>query len=132
MKNLSIVSGNFSANGNFSGYTAFGERLFIHKTQMATFGLKDLELPKFPFFCIGDVKEIGQLDENSKPKMNADGTPLTIKRLQALSVFPSEEAIRQAHVNVKMLDINIKKAVVEAASAAGLSEAGINALLELA
>lgn len=134
MRNYSIVSGNFSANGNFSGYTALGERLFIHKTQMASLGYSkdNASTLKFPFYAIGATKQIGQLDENGKTKVNADGTPVTVDRLQALSVFATKDNLTQAHVDTATLDIEIKSAIKQQASAKGLSENAINAMLELA
>jgi hypothetical protein len=132
MKNFSIHSGNFSANGNFSGYTALGERLFIHKTQMNGLGWSSNADVKFPFYAIGAIKLIGQLDANGQPAVNADGSPLQVERLQALSIFPTKEALTQAHVDTATLDIEIKSAIKQSASSAGLSEYAINSLLELA
>lgn len=134
MRNYSIVSGNFSANGNFSGYTALGERLFIHKTQMNSLGFsKESDKPvSFPFYAIGTVKQIGQLDENGKVKVNAEGTPVTVDRLQALSIFGTKEALTNAHVDTATLDIEIASAIKSQASAKGLSETAINKLMELA
>jgi len=34
MKNFVINNGAFTANGNFSGYTALGVRVHLHKRQM--------------------------------------------------------------------------------------------------
>lgn len=132
MKNFAIHSGNFSANGNFSGYTALGERLFIHKTQMAGLGWTKAEDVKFPFYAIGADKMIGQLDANGKPAVNADGTPVQVSRLQALSIFPNKEALTQAHVDTATLDIEIKGAIKQSATAAGLSETAVDSLLALA
>lgn len=132
MKNFAIHSGNFSANGNFSGYTALGERLFIHKTQMNGLGWTANEQVKFPFYAIGAEKMIGQLDANGQPAVNADGTAVQVARLQALSIFPTKEAMISAHVDTATLDIEIKSAVKQSATAAGLSEQAIDSLLQLA
>ena len=132
MKNFAIHSGNFSANGNFSGYTALGERLFIHKTQMAGLSWTKTEDVKFPFYAIGATKLIGQLDANGKPAVNDDGTPVQVERLQALSIFPNKESLTAAHVDTATLDIEIKSAIKQSATAAGLSETAVSTLLELA
>jgi hypothetical protein len=132
MKNYSIHSGNFSANGNFSGYTALGERLFIHKTQMAGLGWASQEQVKFPFYAIGAEKMIGQLDADRNPLKNADGTLVQVARLQALSIFPNKEALTSAHVDTATLDIEIKSAIKASASAAGLSEESISSLVNAA
>ncbi len=132
MKNFAIHSGNFSANGNFSGYTALGERLFIHKTQMAGLNWTKNEDIKFPFYAIGAEKMIGQLDANGKPAMNADGSPVQVARLQALSIFGTKDALTQAHVDTATLDIEIKSAIKQSATSAGLSEQAVSSLLSLA
>ena len=130
MKNFAIHSGNFSANGNFSGYTAFGERLFIHKSQMAGLGLEAGALPLFPFYAIGDTKMIGQLDANGQPALKEDGvTPLQVPRLQALSIFSNEEKLTAAHVDNATLEIRIKGAISSAATSAGLTQSAIDSLL---
>ena len=129
MKNFAIHSGNFSANGNFSGYTALGERLFIHKTQMGGLGLEAGALPSFPFYAIGDTKMIGQLDANGLAAVNADGSLVQVPRLQALSIFSNKEALTSAHVDTATLDIEIKQAISSAASSAGLTQSAIDSLL---
>lgn len=133
MKNFAIHSGNFSkGKGNFTGYTALGERLFIHKNQMNGLGWSTNEDVKFPFYAIGAIKQIGQLDENGKPAINTDGTPVLNDRLQALSVFLSKEALTSAHVDTATLDIEIKQAVTAQAKSAGLTESAIQSLLSVA
>lgn len=133
MKNFAIHSGNFSSGkGNFSGYTALGERIFIHKNQMNGLNWTKQDDVKFPFYAIGAVKQIGQLDENAQPKMNADGTPVLVDRLQALSVFATKDALTSAHVDTATLDIEIKQAVTAQAKSAGLTESAINSLLSVA
>lgn len=132
MRNYSIVSGNFSKAGNFSGYTALGERLFISKAQMLGMGCSSQEQVKFPFYAIGTIKQIGQIDENGVPKVNADGTAVLVDRLQALSVFSSKDALTQAHVDTATLDIEITAAIKKEASAKGLSESAVSKLMQLA
>lgn len=128
MKNYVINNGQFTANGNFSGYTALGERVHIFKRQIESLGWSKPEDVKFPFYTIGTNKEIGQLDSNGKPLMNADGTPATANRLTALSAFKSREEIKQAHADSALLDIEIAQEIRTQASSAGLSEQAVNAL----
>lgn len=130
MKNFVINSGSFSANGNFSGYTAIGQRLFIHKTQMNGLGLVAGALPSFPFYAIGDTKMIGQLDAQGVAAVNTDGSLVQVPRLQALSIFATREGLTAAHVDTATLDIEIKQAVVSAATSAGLTVEAINAVLQ--
>lgn len=128
MKNYVINNGTFTANGNFSGYTALGERVHLFGRQMQALGWSKQEDVKFPFYAIGTVKQIGQLDANGKPLMNADGTPATSDRLTALSAFKTREEIKQAHADSALLDIEIAQEIRNQASTAGLSEQAVNAL----
>ena len=131
-KNYVINNGQFTANGNFSGYTALGERVHIFGRQMQALGWTKPEEVKFPFYCIGTTKQIGQLDANGKPLMKADGTPATADRLTALSAFKSREDIKQAHADSALLDIEIAQEIRTQASSAGLSEQAVNALANVA
>ena len=132
MKNFAIHSGTFSAKGNFTGYTALGEQLFIHKSQMNSLGWTKQEDVKFPFYAIGGVKMIGELDASGKPAVNADGSLVQKPRLQALSVFGDKTSLTQAHVDTATLDIEIKQAVSAQAKSAGLTESAIESLLSVA
>ena len=129
MKNYAITSGKFTGKGNFTGYTAKGERLHIHAAQMSALGVsKDADV-KFPFFAIGAVKQIGQLNEDASPKVDANGSPVLVDRLTAMSVFATKEQLVAAHVDDTTLDIAIAKSVKEVATANGLGEKELNALL---
>lgn len=127
-KNYVINNGAFTANGNFSGYTALGERVHIFGRQMQALGWSKQEDVKFPFYCIGTVKQIGQLDGNAKPILKADGTPATQDRLTALSAFKTRDEIKQAHADAALLDIEIAQEIRSQASTAGLSEQAVSAL----
>ena len=131
-RNFSIVSGNFTESGNFSGYNALGERLHIHGRQMEAADIT-AETLAFPFFAIGTIKQIGQLDENGDAKLNTEGTAVLVDRLTATSVFTTKAALLQAHIDNSMLDseVNIAVAVAAAtvAKSSGLSEKALTALL---
>lgn len=132
MKNYVINNGQFTANGNFSGYTALGERVHIFNRQMQALGWTKPEQVVFPFYAIGTVKQIGQLDANGKPLVNADGTPATADRLTALSAFKTRDEIKQAHADAALLDIEITQEIRNQASTAGLSQKAIDALANVA
>ncbi len=132
MKNYAIQSGNFTQNGNFSGYTAKGERVFIHKNQMESSGWKTKEDVKFPFFAIGAIKQIGQLKEDGTPKTKEDGSAVLVDRLQAMSVYKDQASLVAAHVAEATLNVAIAKEVATTAKASGLTEAQVNELLALA
>lgn len=131
-KNFVINNGNFTANGNFSGYTALGQRVHFHKRQMESLGWATNEQVKFPFYSIAEDKEIGQLDANAQPVVDANGVPVMSKRLTALSAFLDRTAIKQAHADSALLDIEIAQEIKAQASSAGLSDSAIDALQSVA
>lgn len=121
MKNYVINNGTFTANGNFSGYTALGERVHLFGRQMQALGWSKQEDVKFPFYAIGQMKQINQLNEKGETIGTAD-------RLTALSAFKTREDIKQAHADSALLDIEIAQEIRNQASTAGLSEQAVNAL----
>lgn len=130
MRQTQILSGKFStgadSKGNFSGYNAAGERIFIHKAQMESVGFADEKSLKFPFFALIANKPIQTRDANGEI------TDVVVDRLQALSVFKTAAELTAA-VNADFaLNLDAAKARKEMATAAGLNESSVNALLELA
>jgi hypothetical protein len=128
MKNYVINNGAFTASGNFSGYTALGVRVHLHKRQMESLAWTKNEEVKFPFFCIAETKLIGSLDDNGNAKVDANGVEIKSERLTALSAFKTKEEITQAHADSALLDIEIAQTIKTQATSAGLSESAINAL----
>ena len=125
MKNLVINNGKFTTAGNFSGYTALGERVHIFSRQMETLGWSKNEEVKLPFFAIAEIKDVDTIDANGV-------VTATSQRLTALSVFKTREEIKQAHAESAFLDIEVKQAVAEQASKSGLSQSAIDSLLSVA
>lgn len=143
MQNFAILSGSFSANGNFSGYSkkalSYGDhsgRIFIAKRQMESLGLTKAEDIKFPIFVTATEREYNQIDANGKAvtEKDAQGNEVnkTFKRLTAFSVYKTQEDLNSAEVADAMVDISTQSAVKQAATAAGLSESAVSSLLELA
>jgi len=124
-KNFVINNGAFTGAGNFSGYTALGERIHVYGRQMDALGWKTTADVKFPFYAIGQMKPISQLDEAG----NVVGTS---ERLTALSAFKSREEIKQAHADSALLDIEIQQEIKAQASSAGLTDTAISNLLSVA
>lgn len=124
MKNYVINNGSFTKAGNFSGYTAMGQRVHIYQRQMEALGWSSDKDVSFPFYCIGDIKEINNVDENG-------AIVGTAERLTALSVFKTREDIKNAHAEDAFLDIEIKQTIAEQATKVGLSEAAIQSLLSV-
>ena len=126
MKNLVINNGAFTAAGNFTGYTALGERVHVFGRQMEAIGIKKEDKVNFPLFAIADMKTINKVDAEGNP------TEETAQRLTALSVFAKKEDLLQAHADSSLLNVEVAKAIKGQATSAGLSEAEVSALLEAA
>jgi hypothetical protein len=122
MKTYTINNGAFTSTGNFSGYTAKGVRVHFHKRQMESLGWSVDEDVTFPFFSIGDEKEITTRDKDGEL------TDITVMRLTALSAFKTKAEIVQAYADDALLDVEIQQAVKTQATSAGLSETQVNAL----
>lgn len=128
MKNYVINNGAFTANGNFSGYTALGVRVHLHKRQMESLEWTKNEDVKFPFFCIAETKQIGSLDASGNPVVDANGVEIKSERLTALSAFKTKAEITQAHADASLLDVEIQQAIETQAKASGLSDTAIATL----
>jgi hypothetical protein len=122
MKNYVINNGSFTAAGNFSGYTALGERVHIFARQMESLGWSSVDEVGFPFYAIGDVKQIDNVDENGAILSSSS-------RLTALSVFKSKNDIVNAHAESAFLDVEIKQSISQQAAKVGLSQSAIDSLL---
>jgi|SRR6478609_1804731 len=125
-KSTQILSGNFSAGegkkGNFTGYNAKGEKIFVHKAQMETLGFKTDKDVK-PFFAVIGEREIATRDEDGNI------TTTMVKRLQALSVFADSKSLIAAVNSDAVLELQAKAALKTEATAAGLTEKSLEALL---
>lgn len=121
-----ITSGKFAtgegSKGNFTGYNAKGERVFIHKAQMESIGMSKNEDFK-PFYALIDEKDIQTRDENGEL------TDIMVKRLQALSVFKSAEDLISAVNADSLLEIQAKQALVASAKSSGLDQKAVDLLL---
>lgn len=128
MKNYVINNGAFTSNGNFSGYTALGVRVHLHKRQMESLEWTKNEDVKFPFFCIAETKQIGSLDAKGNAVVDANGVEIKSERLTALSAFKTKAEITQAHADASLLDVEIQQAIETQAKASGLSDTAIATL----
>ena len=128
MKSTKILSGKFAngegQKGNFTGYNSKGERIFIHKTQMESIGMKaDADFK--PFFALTDEKEIQTRD------LNGDLTEVLVARLQALSVFKTIAELLEAEnsdFELNVASTNYRKSI---ATSAGLSDSQVASILEV-
>lgn len=130
---LRVKSGVWSAKGNFTAKTAYGQSFFIHKNQMAELGYNPSDAVKFPFYAVVDTTLIGQLDTNGDPIMGEDGRPVQVERISALSVFKDIDDLKACAVEERTLGAEINLAVQQAirskATTTGLSQQAVDSLL---
>lgn len=122
-----INNGQFSANGNFSGYTATGVRVHIYARQMSAIGWEADDDVKYPFYALAKEKEI-------TPFM-ADGKTLSETksiRLTATAVFTTVDALAAAKGEVVLVEAKVNSIIAKQAVAAGLSEDTMKDLLSVA
>lgn len=131
-----ILSGNFATGkdakgkdkqGNFSGYNEDGQRIFISKQLMSSLGFNtDADLKKdgkfAPFFAIFDEKAIPAADANGE-------LTLTAVRVQATSLFSTEDAMINAFYASERRKIVGQGSLKTLASTVGLNEANVSAIL---
>jgi hypothetical protein len=136
VQNVVIVDGQFSNNGNFSGYDALGtERYHIPARMMSRLGYAkgQNEKVEFPLFATVVKKSFApRLDANGQPIPNADGTFGIKDRPTVTSLFTSMEAGVQANVACKQYDRAVKQAVQKAETSFGLTEDALSQITSLA
>lgn len=125
MKTIALNSGNFTDKGNFTGYNSAGIRFHIPARLMETIGFtkaneKDI---KFPLYAIAVSRTFNTLDAEGNP------TDETFTREQAGSVFTTKEALISAYNADRELELEAKASLAKTASASGLNEAQLAALL---
>ncbi len=141
-KQEQVNSGNFAIGadkkGNFNAYGSETGRFFIHKQLMESLGWKKQEDVKFPFFAIIEEKELDKVDVSGTVIPLEAGEKKAV-RVQASAIFAREEDMLKAFtssarfaakanalVEGEVLDAKI--ALKAKATAAGLTDAQINAL----
>jgi hypothetical protein len=132
MQNLVINAGNFSANGNFSGYTSTGLRVHIYGRQLEAIGYKTQEDVKFPLYVSALEKTYeARLDEAGNPVPYADGE-FKMKRLTATAVFKTKEEGVAANIADKTYAIEIANGIKKAYDLAGIDQADLQDLVNAA
>lgn len=136
VQNVVIVDGQFSNNGNFSGYDALGtERYHIPARMMTRLGYAkgQNEAVTFPLFATVVKKSFApRLDANGQPIPNADGTFGIKDRPTVTSLFTSLEAGVEANVATKGYDRAVRAAVKKAESSYGLTDNVLDAVKAIA
>lgn len=124
MKKLVITGGNWTSNGNFSGYDREVGRVHFFGAQMRALGYEKDSAVAFPLYGIGVQKEFDQVDGEGNP------TGEKFTRWQANSLFKERKALVEALAVDALIEVEVKQYVKGEATSAGLSEAEIATLLE--
>ena len=127
MKTVTIVGGNFTANGNFSAYDVTGiDRIHIPGRLMESAGFKKGDTIKFPLYALVIEREFNTLDEAGNP------TEDKFTRPQAGSIFTDKSAMIEAYNADRLLTMEAEADYKAQASALGLTQEAINALQAVA
>ena len=126
MKSTTIIQGNFAKSagnkGNFTGYNAIGEQIFIPKAMIEALGIKKDADFTTPIYALIDVKTYNSVDANN--------TPIgTFDRLTALSIYKTVAELVAVKNADAVLAIEERKHLESVVSSADLSEASVNAIL---
>lgn len=134
MKQMIILDGAFTSNGNFSGYNSAGERVHIFARQMKKLGWANDEDAKFPFYCLAEVKmqDVAVKDADGKwvPQKDANGNVEQFERLTATAVFATEADIIAATNADELLSAKTKAALTKETAAIMLSVETVASLAE--
>ena len=126
MKATTIISGNFAKSagnkGNFTGYNAVGEQIFISKAMIEKIGIKT-DKDFVQFYALVDTKSYNSVDANNNPIG-------TFERLTALSIYKTSLELNTAKNADKLLDIEGMQQLEEAVTSANLSEDSIRAIFQ--
>ena len=132
MKSLKVTRGAFSQAGNLMLIDKARKAYFCPKSIVAEKGWSKIEDITFPLYINVNKFTYNNLNDNGEPLLNADGTNSTFVREDVIDVFTSAQALADDYADDFSLEILKSQAVKSTASSAGLTEANINSLLELA
>ena len=132
MKSLKVTRGAFSQAGNLMLMDKARNAFFCPKSIVADKGWSKIEDITFPLYINVNKFTYNNLNDNGEPLLNADGTNSTFTREDVIDVFTSAQALADDYADDFSLEILKSQAVKSTASSAGLTEANINSLLELA
>ena len=122
-----INNGQFSVNGNFSGYTATGVRVHIYARQMSAIGWEADDDVKYPVYALAKEKEITPFEADGKTLSETKSI-----RLTATAVFTTVDALAAAKGEVVLVEAKVNSIIAKQAVAAGLSEDTMKDLLSVA
>jgi hypothetical protein len=126
LENLNIVSGTFSAKGNFTGRTSLNKKTFIHGGTMKAKGWDTIEKVKFPFIAVSEIAQVakttpkelvnddGTIVMEYIPILGTDGQPMFDLRETTVAVFANKQEAIQAHIAESSLNNEINEAIAYA------------------
>lgn len=125
MKTIVIQSGAFTDKGNFTGYNAGGIRFHVPAKTIEAIGITPESVKtqpiNFPLYAIVVEREFS-VDPD-------DASKGTFKREQAGSIFKTKEAMIEAFNADRVVGIEAAASLAKTATAAGLTDAQLSALL---
>lgn len=129
MRSLKIVKANFTPAGNAYFVDKSKESYFCPKAVLVEKGWTKAEDIKFPLYCNVNTFTYNNVDAEKNVILNADGSASTFTRTDIVEAFTSAQALADDYADDFALDILKAQAVKATASAAGLSQAGVDKLL---
>jgi len=141
LENLNIVSGTFSAKGNFTGYTSLRKKTFIHSGAMKAKGWDTIDKVKFPFIAVSEIAQVpkttarelvnedGTIVMEYIPVLNAEGQPTFDLRETTVAIFANKQEAIQAHIAESSVNDEINKAVAYAQKNYKLDDATLSKLV---
>lgn len=134
-KKVIIIGGSYAktGTGNFTARTANGQQLFVPKQMMNDLGYKIDEQPTFPLYGFSATKSIGVFIAGTTDlQMEADGvTPVQVEREEITALFKDKATFAEVANAEFGLDIELRQHARGLATAAGLSEEDVTALLSV-
>ena len=125
-----INSGNFSENGNFSGYNVKGDRVHIFARQMKGLGINtDADFAAAGSIYVRAVNKVygARLDANGNPIPYRDGS-LSMSRLTATAVFKTEADYINAMASDATTDAKVKHRIAQEYASIGLTPEAVEEL----
>ena len=125
---VAIYSGNFTSNGNFSGYDATGTRIHVPGRLIESLGYNkdNVATIQFPLYAVVASREFNVLGEDQKP------TGEVFNRLQAGSLFKTEDSLIQAVNAYAKLTLKAQSELVKTAKSLELTDEVLKELITAA
>lgn len=131
MKSIKIVKANFTPAGNAYFVDKAKDSFFCPKALLVEKGWNKAEDISFPIYCNVNTFTYNNIDSEKNVILNADGTNSTFTRTDIIDAFESAQALANDYADDFALDILKAQAVKSTATSAGLTQANVDALLNV-